>query len=52
MRQLSLFPEIPVASRPRLTEVECLQLIERTLPLGRLAQVKWFLDECWKRAIP
>ena len=51
MLQLPLFPELR-ASRPKLTEVECLQLIERTLPPGRLAQVKWFLDLCWKRAIP
>jgi hypothetical protein len=51
MLQLPLFPELR-PTHPKLTEVECIQLIERHLAPGRLAQVKWFMDLCWKRAIP
>jgi hypothetical protein len=51
MIQLPLFPELG-AKRPRLTEKECIQLIERNLTVGQLAQLRWYLDELWKRAIP
>lgn len=52
MQQLPLFPEIGAARHPRLTELECVQLIERYLPPGQLVRLRWYLDLCWKRAIP
>lgn len=51
MRQLPLFPELGTI-HPKLTERECLALIERQLTLGQLAQCRWYLNLLWKRAIP
>lgn len=53
MQQLPLFPELDVNPKARtLTEIECLELIERQLKLSQRRACKWYLDQLWQRARP